>query len=97
MSGGSLGYFCYKIDDCIDSLSYRKEADVKAVVRLLCKMRPMMRAIEWNMSGDVGREEEKKAIKDFFSSDYELQCAKSLKNDLISMKNEIDEVIKGLG
>jgi|13_taG_2_1085334.scaffolds.fasta_scaffold15697_3 hypothetical protein len=97
MSGGSLDYFCYKVDDCISALSYRKEADVKAVVRLLCKLRPMMRAIEWHMSCDTGRDDEQKAIKEFFSSDYELQCAKSLKKDLESMKREIDEVIKGLG
>jgi hypothetical protein len=64
MSGGSYGYFCYKMDDYIETLSGNLDNDPKRIAFYdLCKLlSKAMHDIEWVDSCDYTKGHEHPAI-----------------------------------
>lgn len=87
MSGGSMDYLCYKVDDAsfVENTPARK-----AFKRHLSKVAKALRAIEWNDSGD-GDSTEEAAIMACITKTEMLQEAVRAAE---AARNELDAAIQ---
>ncbi len=76
MSGGSLDYICYKLDDVIDSVESRaKTALQKAFAAHLRDVRKALHDLEWVFSGDYSEGDEVAALRKVVNKEMELKAA----------------------
>lgn len=68
MSGGSYNYAFLKIDDLANEIRTNNDPKRIAFVDLLKKVSDAAHAIEWEDSGDTGKEGTDKAINTVFKS-----------------------------
>jgi len=90
MSGGSYDYFCFKVDNFIADLRLKNDPKRIALKDLLRKVSTAVRAIEWEDSGDTGKDWTDESIDYLFNS----LCANP---DIIikaSAYDELKEVLK---
>ena len=91
MSGGSLGYICFKLEDCADHI------DDKEIRDLINDLAELLHDLEWYMSGDYGRdsyEETLSKFKDKWFGDTRNERLKKYLNDTFDeMKQEIEKLI----
>lgn len=76
MSGGSLDYVCFKVDDAADTISRRADGPLhKAFAAHLVKVAKALHDIELNFSGDTGPGDDHAAILACISADDVRQSA----------------------
>jgi len=104
MSGGSLDYAFSKIDDFADELESKINQSStpellilrKNTVRQLRALSELLRAIEWNMSGDTLPENELNAYQKYFE-DTELSYQKVVLAEISNSLLELQSVVNNLG
>lgn len=70
MSGGSMDYLCYKVDEVADELCHEKSPARRAFGEHLKKIAHALHEIEWVDSGDKGSPSDVDAIRAVFEDDY---------------------------
>ena len=92
MSGGSMDYLCFKVEDA----NFAENTVARKAFRThLKKVAKALHAIEWNDSGD-GHHDEYKLIMDCISTsellDEAIKQAESVKNELSDILSNIKDV-----
>ena len=76
MSGGSLDYVCYKLDDAVDSIEKRATTPLhKAFAVHLKDVSKALHDLEWVFSGDYGEGDEIEALSKIVNKKMELEVA----------------------
>ena len=76
MSGGSLDYVCYKVDDAIDTIEKRATTVLqKAFAKHLKDVAKALHDLEWVFSGDYGDGDDVEALRKVINKDMELKAA----------------------
>jgi len=76
MSGGSLDYVCYKIDDAADSIEARATTPLqKAFAAHLRDISTALHDLEWVFSGDYSEGDEVAALRKVVNKEMELNSA----------------------
>ena len=78
-----------KCSDCEEEFDLTS-SDVHAVRELLIRLSPMMRAIEWHMSGDTSRFDEIEAIEESFGDKYKNVTLNALSDKIQELSNELE-------
>ena len=94
MSGGSLDYIEYKIEECADIISGRCPHDylMQALANHLYELKDVLHAVEWDFSGDASlTDEDREKIKRLVGAGAELSCCVE---DAKRVRDELDKLIK---
>lgn len=91
MSGGSMDYLCYKIEN---QLSYVDDLEVKD---LMTDLAELMHDLEWWQSGDYGRDYYEETLSKFkakwFGDNRNERLKEYINTSLDGIKAEIDKLI----
>lgn len=91
MSGGSMDYLCYKIEN---QLSYVDDLEVK---ELMTDLAELMHDLEWWQSGDYSRDSYEETLSKFkakwFGDNRNERLKEYINTSLDSIKAEIDKLI----
>ena len=91
MSGGSLNYICYKLEDVASSI------DDKEVRDLVNDLAELLHDLEWYMSGDYGEDSYEETLSKFkakwFGDNRNERLKEYLNTALDDMKKEIEKLI----
>ena len=91
MSGGSLDYVCYKIDDAIDTIEKRATTTLqKAFAQHLKDVAKALHDLEWVFSGDYGDGDEVESLKKVVNKQMELEAAT---NDARTALKQLQDVL----
>ena len=94
MSGGSLDYIEYKIEECADRISGRRPHDylMQALANHLYKLKDVLHAVEWDFSNDTSlTEQDRKDIAALIGEGKEMGCAIE---DAKRVRDELSRLIK---
>ena len=76
MSGGSLDYVCYKLDDAIDTIEKRATTVLqKAFAKHLKDVAKALHDLEWVYSGDYSEGQEVESLRKVINKEMELKAA----------------------
>jgi len=76
MSGGSLDYVCYKVDDAIDTIEKRATTVLqKAFAKHLKDVAKALHDLEWVYSGDYSEGQEVESLRKVVNKEMELKAA----------------------
>ena len=76
MSGGSLDYVCYKVDDAIDTIEKRATTVLqKAFAKHLKDVANALHDLEWVYSGDYSEGQEVESLRKVINKEMELKAA----------------------
>ena len=76
MSGGSLDYVCYKVDDAIDTIEKRATTVLqKAFAAHLKDVSKALHDLEWVYSGDYSEGQEVESLRKVINKEMELKAA----------------------
>ena len=76
MSGGSLDYVCYKVDDAIDTIEKRATTVLqKAFAKHLKDVAKALHDLEWVYSGDYSEGQEGESLRKVINKEMELKAA----------------------
>ena len=76
MSGGSLDYVCYKIDDAVDTIEKRATTTLqKAFAQHLKDVAKALHDLEWVFSGDYCEGQEIDSLSKVVNKEMELKAA----------------------
>ena len=76
MSGGSLDYVCYKVDDAIDTIEKRATTVLqKAFAKHLKDVAKALHDLEWVYSGDYSDGDDVEALRKVVNKEMELKAA----------------------
>ena len=76
MSGGSLDYVCYKVDDAIDTIEKRATTVLqKAFAKHLKDVAKALHDLEWVYSGDYSDGDDVEALRKVVNKEMELEAA----------------------
>ncbi len=76
MSGGSLDYVCYKVDDAIDTIEKRATTVLqKAFAKHLKDVVNALHDLEWVYSGDYSEGQEVESLRKVINKEMELKAA----------------------
>ncbi len=76
MSGGSLDYICYKIDDAVDTIEKRATTTLqKAFAQHLKDVAKALHDLEWVFSGDYCEGQEIDSLRKVVNKEMELNAA----------------------
>jgi hypothetical protein len=76
MSGGSLDYACYKLDDAIGAIETRAKTPLqKAFLAHLRDVSTALHDLEWVFSGDYSDGDEVAALRKVVNKEMELNAA----------------------
>ena len=76
MSGGSLDYVCYKLDDVIEVIERRATTVLqKAFAKHLKDVAKALHDLEWVFSGDYGDGDDVEALRKVVNKEMELEAA----------------------
>jgi hypothetical protein len=67
MSGGHYDYLCFYVSDFAEAIEVKNDARRAAFQKLLSHAAKVCKAIEWEDSGDTGKEDTDEAIDTFFA------------------------------
>ena len=76
MSGGSLDYVCYKVDDAIDTIE--KRATTVLQIAFAAHLKDVSKALhdlEWVYSGDYSEGQEVESLRKVINKEMELKAA----------------------
>ena len=76
MSGGSLDYVCYKVDDAIDNIE--KRATTVLQIAFAAHLKDVSKALhdlEWVFSGDYSEGQEVESLRKVINKEMELKAA----------------------
>ena len=76
MSGGSLDYVCYKVDDAIDTIE--KRATTVLQIAFAAHLKDVSKALhdlEWVFSGDYSEGQEVESLRKVINKEMELKAA----------------------
>ena len=94
MSGGSLDYVCYKIDDAVDAIEKRATTTLqKAFAQHLKDVAKALHDLEWVFSGDYGAGDETEALSKVVNKKMELEVAT---NDARIALKQLQDVLAAL-
>ena len=94
MSGGSLDYVCYKIDDAVDTIEKRATTTLqKAFAQHLKDVAKALHDLEWVFSGDYGEGDETEALSKVVNKKMELEVAT---NDARIALKQLQDVLAAL-
>lgn len=94
MSGGSLDYIEFKIEECADAISGKRPNDylMQALANHLYKLKDVLHAVEWDLSNDASlTEQDRKDISDLIGTGKEMGCAIE---DAKRIRDELNKLIK---
>ena len=76
MSGGSLDYVCYKLDDAIEVIERRATTVLqKAFAKHLKDVSKALHDLEWVYSGDYSEGQEVESLRKVINKEMELKAA----------------------
>ena len=76
MSGGSLDYVCYRLDDAIDTIEKRATTVLqKAFAKHLKDVAKALHDLEWVYSGDYSEGQEVESLRKVINKEMELKAA----------------------
>ena len=76
MSGGSLDYVCYRLDDAIDTIERRATTALhKAFAKHLKDVAKALHDLEWVYSGDYSEGQEVESLRKVVNKEMELKAA----------------------
>jgi hypothetical protein len=76
MSGGSLDYVCYRLDDAIDTIERRATTTLqKAFAQHLKDVAKALHDLEWVYSGDYSEGQEVESLRKVVNKEMELKAA----------------------
>ena len=76
MSGGSLDYVCYRLDDAIDTIERRATTTLqKAFAQHLKDVAKALHDLEWVYSGDYSEGQEVESLRKVINKEMELKAA----------------------
>ena len=76
MSGGSLDYVCYRLDDAIDTIERRATTTLqKAFAQHLKDVAKALHDLEWVFSGDYSEGQEVESLRKVINKEMELKAA----------------------
>lgn len=91
MSGGSMNYICFKIEEAADYVTDKEIKD------LLIDLAKLMHDLEWYESADYSREPYEKTLMEFkkkwFGDNRNQRLKEYLKATIDEMKKEIEMII----
>lgn len=91
MSGGSLDYVCYRLDDAIDTIERRATTTLqKAFAQHLKDVVQALHDLEWVFSGDYGDGDEVESLKKVVNKQMELEAAT---NDARTALKQLQDVL----
>jgi hypothetical protein len=94
MSGGSLDYVCYRLDDAIDIVASRAKTVLqKAFTAHLRDVSKALHDLEWVFSGDYGEGDETEALSKVVNKKMELEVAT---NDARIALKQLQDVLAAL-
>lgn len=94
MSGGSLDYIGFKIDECAETIRNRSTRDylMQALADHLDKLKDVLDSVEMDLSGDASLTEEDRAeIVKLIGAGKEMGCAIE---DAKRVRDELNKLIK---
>ena len=91
MSGGSMDYICFKLNDAAD---YIEDKEIKELTKDLADL---LHDLEWYESGDYGRDTYEKSLKEFrkkwFEDSRNDRLKRYLKASLDELKSEVEKML----
>jgi len=91
MSGGSLDYVCYKLDDAIEVIERRVTTALqKAFAAHLKDVSKALHDLEWVFSGDYGDGDDVEALRKVVNKEMELEAAT---NDARTALKQLQDVL----
>ena len=76
MSGGSLDYVCYKLDDAIEVIERRATTVLQTAFAVHLKdVSKALHDLEWVFSGDYGDGDDVEALRKVVNKEMELEAA----------------------
>jgi len=91
MSGGSLDYVCYKIDDAVDTIENRATTTLqKAFAQHLKDVAKALHDLEWVFSGDYCEGQEIDSLRKVVNKEMELEAAT---NDARTALKQLQDVL----
>ena len=91
MSGGSLDYVCYKVDDAIDTIEKRATTVLqKAFAKHLKDVAKALHDLEWVYSGDYSDGDDVEALRKVVNKEMELEAAT---NDARTALKQLQDVL----
>lgn len=97
MSGGSLDYIEYKLENCAESIRSRRGEDylMVALAGHLDELKGILHDVEWDLSGDITlRPQDRDKIAAFIGKNKELEYAV---RDALRIREELTRLIKKAG
>jgi hypothetical protein len=94
MSGGSLDYIGFKIDECAETIRERRPKDylLQALADHLGKLKDVLDSVEFDLSGDESLTDEDRAeIVKLIGAGKEMGCAIE---DAKRIRDELNKLIK---
>lgn len=92
MSGGSMDYICFKLNDAAD---YIEDKEIKELTKDLADL---LHDLEWYESGDYGRDTYEKSLKEFrkkwFGDSRNDRLKRYLKVSLDELKLEVEKMLE---
>jgi hypothetical protein len=90
MSGGSLDYIYYRVEDVAETIKDRAETPLqKAFAEHLLKVAKALHDVEWVFSGDYGEGDDAEAIKAVLGPDYKSRTMDVLRDEANILINEL--------
>ena len=91
MSGGSLDYVCYKLDDAIEVIERRATTVLqKAFAKHLKDVAKALHDLEWVYSGDYSDGDDVEALRKVVNKEMELEAAT---NDARTALKQLQDVL----
>ena len=95
MSGGSLEYVCYKVENAADEIRSRAETlSLKAFADHLDLVAKALHDVEWVFSGDYGDGDDEESIRAVLGTDYKSKCMDTLRKEADQIIEQLKELEK---
>ena len=94
MSGGSLDYIYYKVDEAADSIDSRTENPLyRAFAEHLRMVSVALHDVEWEFSGDYGEGEAEEMVKKVLGDSADKKAMDILKTDAEELIKRIEKFV----
>lgn len=92
MSGGSLEYVFYKVDEAISTIEERGDLTMKAFAEHLKLVSAALRDVEWELSGDGA--DYKKSIQRVIGNNQDSYVLNVCKKELQNINNQLTNYLQ---
>ena len=94
MSGGSLDYIYYKVDEVADSIDRRTENPLyRAFAEHLRMVSSALHDVEWEFSGDYGEGDAEEMVKKVLGDSADKKAMDILKSDAEELIKRIEKFV----